>query len=126
MHHHMILFLTLALVSVSSATDQGDIRSAAAGQGAGSTDPARAGIWKAIAPSDDLMHGEFDDHDPIGLTSGVKIKADCSINWVDPDSGKRYCFSSATSLVLFLDAPQSYLARASSSWDNMSRRSTTH
>jgi len=47
------------------------------------------------------MHGEFENHDPIGLSAGVKIKADCSINWLDPDSRRRYCFSTATSLVVF-------------------------
>jgi YHS domain-containing protein len=62
------------------------------------------------------MHGEFENNDPIGLAAGVKIPADCSLNWKDPDSGKLYCFSSATSLVYFLNAPQSYISRAKSNW----------
>src|SRR6267154_311196 len=70
-------------------------------------------------PAKGTMHGEFENSDPIGLSAGVTIKADCSINWVDPDSGKRYCFSSATSLIVFLDAPHSYLARALKNWDRI-------
>jgi hypothetical protein len=62
------------------------------------------------------MHGEFDNDDPIGLTAGVRIRADCSVNWLDPDAGKLYCFSSATSLVFFLDAPHAYLERARAQW----------
>ena len=66
------------------------------------------------------MHGEFANHDPIGLSAGVKVPADCSINWVDPDSGRLYCFSSATSLVFFLEAPGAYLARARTHWLRLS------
>jgi len=62
------------------------------------------------------MRGEFENDDPIGLAAGVRIRADCSINWTDPDAGKLYCFASATSLVLFLDAPHVYLARAQAQW----------
>jgi hypothetical protein len=65
------------------------------------------------------MHGEFDSNDPIGVTAGVRIKADCSINWVDPDAGRLYCFSSATSLVVFLDAPHVYLERARAQWQRL-------
>jgi hypothetical protein len=74
-----------------------------------------AGIWKAVVPPS-AMHGEFDNYDPIGLTAGVRIAADCSINWVDPDTGKLYCFASGTSLVFFLDAPHTYLERARAQW----------
>lgn len=63
------------------------------------------------------MHGELGNNDPLGLSAGVRIWADCSINWLDPDSGKRYCFSSATSLVVFLETPRAYLARALRNWD---------
>ena|ERR1700687_2294670 len=96
---------------------QDNFRSAVARHGVNATDPDHAGIWKAATPPSGTMHGEFKNNDPIGLSAGVRIKADCSINWVDPDSGKRYCFSSATSLIVFLDAPRSYLARAIKSWD---------
>jgi hypothetical protein len=58
-------------------------------------------------------------NDPIGLSAGVTIKADCSINWVDPDSRKRYCFSTATSLGVFLDLPHAYLVRVIKNWDRM-------
>jgi hypothetical protein len=95
---------------------QDNIRAAVARHGANATDPDHAGIWKAATPARGTMHGEFENNDPIGLSAGVRIKADCSINWVDPDSGKRYCFSSATSLIVFLDAPRSYLARAAQNW----------
>jgi hypothetical protein len=78
--------------------------------------PGDEGIWKAVVPAPGTMHGEFANHDPIGLSAGVKVAADCSINWVDPDSGRLYCFSSATSLVFFLEAPGAYLARARTQW----------
>jgi hypothetical protein len=87
----------------------------------GSEDPelnragASVGIWKAVVPPA-AMYGEFANHDPLGLAAGVAISADCSINWVDPDAGKLYCFSSATSLVVFLDAPHAYLKRARAQW----------
>jgi hypothetical protein len=95
---------------------QDNIRAAVARHRVNATDPDQAGIWKAATPARGTMHGEFENNDPIGLSAGVRIKADCSINWVDPDSGKRYCFSSATSLIVFLDAPRSYLARAAKNW----------
>src|SRR5713226_9209493 len=63
------------------------------------------GIWKAAVPPKP-MNGEFDGLDPLGVAAGARIKADCSLNWIDPDDGKRYCFSSGTSLEFFLDEPQ--------------------
>jgi hypothetical protein len=78
------------------------------------------GIWKAVVPAPGTMHGEFANHDPIGLSAGVEVAADCSINWIDPDSGRLYCFSSATSLVFFLEAPGAYLARARTQWLRLS------
>ena len=74
------------------------------------------GIWKAVVPRPGTMKGEFDNNDPIGLYAGVKIKADCSLNWTNPDDHRLYCFSSATSLVFFLDAPARYLESARESW----------
>jgi len=73
------------------------------------------GIWKAVVPPV-KMKGAFDNDDPIGLVAGKRIPADCSINWTDPDTHKLYCFASATSLVYFLDAPQTYLTEAEKSW----------
>jgi hypothetical protein len=93
-----------------------DVTTAAIEHGSRSSDPARVGIWKAAVPPAGSMHGEFDNNDPIGLTAGVRIAADCSINWIDPDDRKLYCFSSATSLVFFLDAPQDFLRRARKEW----------
>jgi hypothetical protein len=101
--------------------DATDFAAAAARHGGRSTDPDHAGIWKAATPRDGTMHGEFGNQDPIGLSTGVKIKADCSINWLDPDSGKLYCFSSATSLVVFLDAPHAYLSLAARKWDDLNK-----
>ncbi len=73
------------------------------------------GTWKWAVPPV-KMKGGFDDHDPIGLAAGKLIRADCSINWIDPDTRKLYCFTSATSLVYFLDAPHMNLARAEKGW----------
>jgi hypothetical protein len=92
-------------------------RAALTQHGVDATDPDHAGIWKAATPPAGSMRGEFDSNDPLGLAAGSRIKADCSINWIDPDSGKRYCFSSATSLVVFLDEPHGYLRRATKNWD---------
>lgn len=96
--------------------DPADVVAAAAEHDGHSSDPALAGIWKAAMPPAGSMHGEFDNNDPLGVSAGVRIYADCSINWVDPDDRRLYCFSSATSLVVFLDAPQDYLRRARKQW----------
>jgi hypothetical protein len=79
------------------------------------------GIWKAVVPPK-AMQGEFDNLDPLGVAAGARIKADCSLNWVDPDDGKLYCFSSGTSLEFFLDKPQANLERARRNWQQMSAR----
>jgi hypothetical protein len=77
------------------------------------------GIWKAAVPPKP-MKGEFDDFDPLGIAAGARIKADCSLNWTNPDDGKLYCFSSGTSLVYFLDKPQANLRRARANWRTLS------
>jgi hypothetical protein len=82
---------------------------------AGGNGAAPGGIWKAAMPPTQ-MKGEFDNFDPIGIAAGARIKADCSINWIDPDDGARYCFSSGTSLEFFLDGPQASIARARAGW----------
>lgn len=71
------------------------------------------GIWKAFVPADAV--GEFDSHDPVGLIAGKRIRADCSLNWRD-GQGRMYCFSSGTSLVHFLDQPQTNTQRARQAW----------
>jgi len=76
------------------------------------------GVWKAAVPSQP-MRGEFDSLDPLGVAAGARIKADCSLNWVDPDDGKLYCFASGTSLEFFLDQPQTRLERARAGWRKM-------
>lgn len=79
------------------------------------------GIWKAAIPLKP-MNGEFRDFDPVGLAAGALIKADCSLNWTNPDDGKLYCFASGTSLEFFLDQPQLYIERAAAAFGNMESR----
>jgi len=79
------------------------------------------GIWKAAVPPAP-MQGEFDGFDPLGVAAGARIKADCSLNWINPDDGKRYCFSSGTSLVYFLDRPHANIERAREGWRKMHAR----
>jgi hypothetical protein len=94
----------------------------AQGQGLPTTGAPRAeGIWKAIVPPT-AMPSEFDGFDPIGIAAGARIKADCSINWVNPDDGARYCFSSGTSLEFFLDNPHASIARARAAWRKIAPR----
>lgn len=78
----------------------------------------QSGEWKWAVPPV-KMKGAFDNNDPIGVLAGKKIPADCSINWRDPDTHQLFCFSSATSLVYFLDAPKSNTARAEKAWRAM-------
>lgn len=101
--------LLVLLAAVSAA-----ISGVADGQGA----PAAArsgGIWKAAVPPKP-MTGEFDSFDPLGVAAGARIKADCSLNWINPDDGKLYCFASGTSLEYFLDKPRANLERALAAW----------
>ena len=65
------------------------------------------------------MKAEFEGHDPLGLAAGTKIKADCSLNWVDPDTRKLYCFNSATSQSVFQDWPKRNIERASRAWQKL-------
>ena len=74
-----------------------------------------AGIWKAAVPAKP-MKGEFDNMDPLGIAAGARIKADCSLNWIDPDDGALYCFSSGTSLEYFMDQPKANIERARRGW----------
>jgi hypothetical protein len=79
------------------------------------------GIWKAAVPAHP-MQGEFNNFDPLGIAAGAKIKADCSLNWISPDDGRRYCFASGTSLVYFLDQPQANIERARRGWLEMTSK----
>ena len=76
------------------------------------------GIWKAVVPPKS-MQGEFDSFDPLGVAAGARIKADCSLNWIDPDNGKLYCFSSGTSLEFFLEQPHASIERARLGWQKL-------
>jgi len=120
------------MVCIVTAAASGAIHTTAAGQSAGNPaagdDIIRAaaaarsgGIWKAAVPPTP-MKGEFDNLDPLGVAAGARIKADCSLNWIDPDDGKRFCFSSGTSLEYFLDRPRTNIERARRSWKKMTRR----
>jgi hypothetical protein len=73
------------------------------------------GIWKAAVPPK-AMKGEFDNNDPLGVEAGAKIWADCSLNWINPDDGRLYCFVSGTSLEFFLDRPQFHIEQARAGW----------
>jgi predicted alpha/beta-hydrolase family hydrolase len=74
------------------------------------------GIWKSAIPPHG-MTGEFGNHDPIGLAAGAVIKTDCSLNWVDPDDHKVYCFNSATAVEYFKQWPKANIRRARASWE---------
>lgn len=65
------------------------------------------------------MKAEFDGHDPLGLAAGARIKADCSLNWIDPDTGKLYCFASATSQSIFQDWPEDNIEKARKAWKSL-------
>ena len=114
---------SLALLAILATADTQVVAADVNAGDAVRTAPARhagTGIWKAVVPPAG-MTGEFGSHDPVGLATGAKIKADCSINWIDPDSGKLYCFSSATSQSYFQDWPASNIARASKRWQQLSQ-----
>jgi hypothetical protein len=104
----------LALLAAGSVMASGAAHCQTPNAGAGHS----GGIWKAAVPPRP-MKGEFDDFDPLGIAAGARIKADCSLNWINPDDGKLYCFSSGTSLVYFLDKPQANLQRARAGWQKL-------
>ena len=114
MGHMVNRFAPNALVVVLLAAASGGALAQSAGIGAGRS----GGIWKAAVPPK-AMQGEFENFDPLGVAAGARIKADCSLNWVNPDDGKLYCFSSGTSLEFFLDQPQAQLERARVGWRKM-------
>jgi hypothetical protein len=109
-----------ALLAALSAAAVCHAQLAATGTAPGGTAPS-GGIWKAAVPPKP-MKGEFDSLDPLGVAAGARIQADCSLNWIDPDDGKLYCFSSGSSLEFFLDAPRANLERARTGWRNMNSR----
>jgi hypothetical protein len=112
------LLLACTLLAMSTYAQEATRDAKLSDPNVGSTAAMKAptgGIWKSVVPPV-KMKGMFDDHDPIGLVAGKLIPADCSLNWTDPDTHKLYCFTSATSLVYFLDSPQTYLAEAERNW----------
>src|ERR1700679_1399594 len=101
----------MAAACCAATVTQAEPATAAAGHG--------EGIWKAIVPPKS-MTGEFDSFDPIGVAAGARIKADCSLNWINPDDGKRSCFSGGPSLEIFMEMPHAHLERAQAEWRKMS------
>jgi hypothetical protein len=76
------------------------------------------GIWKWVVPPK-KMKGAYENHDPIGVADGKLIPADCEINYTDPDTHRLFCFTSATSMVYFLNAPKGNTARADKGWRSL-------
>lgn len=99
----------------------GAAAAATSSAGDDSNPPRKGGIWKAVVPLKP-MKGEFGNLDPIGVAVGARILADCSINWINPDDGARYCFSSGTSLEYFLDRPHYNIERARAGWRKLNGR----
>jgi hypothetical protein len=97
-HEYLWSFVACSLIAISSGAY------------------AQQGVWKAYTPPPGTLIGEFGSNDPVGLASGAEIKADCSLSWIDPADDKLYCFSSGTSMQLFLEEPQSYIAQARKAW----------
>ncbi|MEA3197405.1 MAG: hypothetical protein QOF32_1457 [Gammaproteobacteria bacterium] len=112
---HTVNSCACALLAALSAAAVSSAQSAPPGTA------ANGGMWKAAVPPIS-MSGEFDSLDPLGIAAGARIKADCSLNWIDPDEGKLYCFASGTSLEFFLDGPQANLERARTGWRKMNAR----
>ena len=113
---HPVTALIWELLALGWAAAAPAAAAPAAAVPAASVPAARSGgIWKAAVPLKP-MKGEFDNLDPLGVAAGARIKADCSLNWINPDDNKLYCFSSGTSLEVFLDKPQVNLERARAVW----------
>ena len=105
----------LKILPMLAAVLAGSVPLAFAQAGANAPAPVGGGIWKAAVPPN-AMHGEFANMDAYGLAVGAKIPADCSLNWVNPDDGKLYCFVSGTSLVVFLEHPHANIDSARGYW----------
>jgi len=115
---HLILAATAGIVWAAAATGQ------ATEERPAPHSAEYTGIWKAAVPKQP-MHGEFDNNDPLGVAAGVRVKADCSLNWTDPDDGALYCFSSGTSLEYFLEQPHANIQRARQRWRELAADAIT-
>lgn len=80
-------------------------------------DANEVGIWKSYVPHG--VRGEFDSYDPVGLMADALIRADCLINWRDPDTDKLFCFSTGTSLNYFQDFPKTNTKRAREGFERL-------
>lgn len=68
----------------------------------------------ATAPA---LAAEFTDHCANGLANyEMLVPTDCSVNWVDENTGKTYCFSSEHSMEEFLEDTETNLARAAANF----------
>ena len=122
------LFLSAAALAqsappVAGAPEDDDANSAAAMKDnvqdprIAEAQPGRSwGMWDIGRPHPLKGKGTFGDHDPIGIAAGKLIPTDCSVNWIDPNSHRIFCFGSQASLVYFLAAPKSNEARAERRW----------
>jgi hypothetical protein len=122
----MALSVMACVSAAAGSAPAGSTPAGSASAGSASGTPGmgvvpKGGIWKAAVPLKP-MKGEFDNLDPIGVAVGARIVADCSINWINPDDGARYCFSSGTSLEYFLDRPHYNIERARAGWRKLNER----
>jgi hypothetical protein len=119
-HRALSIFITACVLTFTVAIWAQSPAEAEKDPAANDARSSHSGFWKAVVPTSPA-DAEFSGYDPIGLESGVKIQADCSINWIDPDDGKRYCFSSGTSLVSFTDGPKGHIERARKGLEDISK-----
>jgi hypothetical protein len=109
--HQRVVTLSLLMIALTA------VQSPAAGPEVTAAQ-RHDGIWKSAVPPHGMV-GEFDSHDPVGLAAGAVIKADCSLNWIDPDDHKLYCFNSATAVEYFRRWPRANIRRARQAWEAM-------
>lgn len=58
-------------------------------------------LGASVAMAGDGARGEFDEQCAYGLSQGMKVKTDCSINFVG-DRGTKLCFSSQKNAIKFM------------------------
>ena len=76
-----------------------------------------AALGLAVVPSAFAdAKGEFDGLCAYGLTKGMDVKTDCSINWTDPSTSRKYCFSSAAAKSSWSADTRGNLGRAEASY----------
>jgi hypothetical protein len=53
---------------------------------------------------------------------GAERKTDCSVNWIDPESGKTYCFSNEQTKMLFLQDAEDNTSKAEDAFARLRRK----